>query len=194
MGEGALFVISAPSGAGKSTLIERARPLFPDMLYSVSCTTRSPRNGEVHGIHYYFEDRDTFERMVKADELLEWKEVHGNLYGTPVAPVQRALREGRRMILDIDVQGARDVFNKVPQAVGIFVTVPDLSILEQRLRKRGTDSEESIRTRLINAPDEIRVGLTFHHVIVNDDLCKAVDALAIIVRKESKLRGLGRES
>lgn len=190
MGQGALFVISAPSGAGKSTLIERVRPLFPDMLYSVSCTTRSPRNGEVHGIHYCFEDRKAFEQMVKADELLEWKEVHGNLYGTPLEPVLQALREGRRMILDIDVQGAQDVFCKIPEAVGIFITVPNLSVLERRLRKRGTDSEESISNRLASAPGEIIIGRTFQHVIVNDDLNRAVEALANVIRKESEVRGL----
>jgi len=190
MGEGALFVISAPSGAGKSTLIERIRPLFPGMLYSVSCTTRRPRNGEIHGRHYYFLDREIFESMVKQGEFLEWKEVHGNLYGTPAEPVKRALKEGRCMILDIDVQGAQDVFAGIPQAVGIFITVADLATLEERLRSRGSDTEESIRTRMSNAPEELAQEGKFHYVIVNEQVDEAVAELASIIARECRKRGL----
>ena len=190
MGEGVLFVVSAPSGAGKSTLIERVRPLFPDMRYSISCTTRSPRSGEVQGVHYYFVERRTFEEMIPRGDFLEWKEVHGNLYGTPAGPVKEALGRGDRMILDIDVHGAQEVFRKVPRAVGIFITVPDLSVLEHRLRTRATDSPETIATRLKNAPGEISIGLTFPYVIVNDNLDTAVEALATIIRGQSR----GRQS
>jgi len=186
MGKGVLFVISAPSGAGKSTLIDRIRPMFPDMLYSVSCTTRARRGEEKEGVHYYFLDRDRFSTMAANGGFLEWKEVHGNLYGTPAAPVKRALASGRRMILDIDVQGAQEVFGKVPECVGIFVTAPDMKTLEQRLRRRGTDSEESIRTRLENAEHEIRFAQLFDHLIVNDDLDRSVADLAGIIEKESE--------
>lgn len=185
MGEGVLFVISAPSGAGKSTLIERVRPLFPDMRYSISCTTRPPRSGEENGVHYYFTERKVFEEMIARGDFLEWKEVHGNLYGTPAGPVKQALSQGHRMILDIDVQGALEVFTKVPEAVGIFITVPDLGVLERRLRTRATDSPETIATRLKNAPGEMEIGLSFQHVIVNDRLDAAVEALAKLIRTQS---------
>lgn len=190
MHDGALFVISAPSGAGKSTLIEMIRPQFPDMLYSISCTTRAPRVDEEEGVQYYFVDRQRFSDMVADAAFLEWKEVHGNLYGTPAAPVTSALKSGQRMILDIDVQGALQVFEKVEESVGIFITVPDVSILEQRLLDRGSDSQETIRTRLDNAPREIEIGRDYRYQIVNEDLDQAVKDLAAVIRKESDVRGL----
>ena len=116
--KGLLFIVSAPSGAGKSTLLQRVRSMFPDMLYSVSCTTRKPRPGEIHGVHYFFVDDDQFTRMVQEDKFLEWKEVHGNRYGKPAEPVLECLARGGRMILDIVVEGAREVFKKIPDAVG----------------------------------------------------------------------------
>ncbi len=175
--------MSAPSGAGKSTLIAKIRQMFPDILYSVSCTTRSPRTGETDGVEYHFLDHETFEAMTAADEFLEWKEVHGNRYGTPRLPVLRALAENRRMILDIDVQGAAEVFKRLPQSVGIFILAPSLEVLEQRLRKRGTDSEEVIRRRLAAAAGEIHFADMFQHKIVNDDLGTAVESLAEIMRR-----------
>jgi guanylate kinase len=186
MAHGTLFVISAPSGAGKSTLIEEIRPLFPDVVYSVSCTTRAPRENEKEGVHYYFLDRLQFDTMVKAGGFLEWKEVHGNRYGTPVQPVKDALDSGRCMILDIDVQGALQVFEKIDPSVGIFITVPDMAVLEKRLRQRGSDSEESIRTRLKNAFREIELGKKYRYQIVNDSLDAAVAELAAVIRKESR--------
>ena len=194
MPHGVLFVISAPSGAGKSSLIERIRPRFPDMLYSISCTTRAPRDSEENGVQYCFLDSNAFQRMVDHGEFLEWKEVHGNRYGTPADPVHRALESGRRMILDVDVQGALQVFEKVAPTVGIFVTVPDMAELEARLRGRGTDSEQSIRTRLQNAPGEIALGSHYTYQVVNDDLEQAVEELADIIRQESLLRGLNPPS
>jgi guanylate kinase len=189
MTKGALFVISAPSGAGKSTLIERIRPRFPDMLYSVSCTTRPPRSGEVEGIHYYFLSEERFRDMILRNEFLEWKEVHGNLYGTPAGPVRSALDAGLRMILDIDVQGACDVFARIPEAVGIFINAPDMETLKERLRARGTDPEETISIRLANATEEIAQGCAFPYRIVNDDLDRAVEALAAIIVRHSEGRG-----
>ncbi|MDQ7785594.1 MAG: guanylate kinase [Desulfomonilaceae bacterium] len=186
MARGTLFVISAPSGAGKSTLIEEIRPLFPDMLYSVSCTTRAPRENEQEGVHYYFLDGRRFDALVKAEAFLEWKEVHGNRYGTPAPPVKSALASGRCMVLDIDVQGALQVFEKIDESVGIFITVPSMDVLEQRLRQRGSDSEESIRTRLENAPREMELGAAYEYRIVNDSLEKAVAELAAVIEKESR--------
>lgn|SRR5208283_4556266 len=185
MGKGTLFVISAPSGAGKSTLIARIRQMFPHIRYSISCTSRPPRKGEAEGVDYYFASTDKFRLMILRDEFLEWKEVHGNLYGTPVAPVNECLASARRMILDIDVEGANEVFKKVPGAVGIFITAPSITILEQRLRLRGTDSEQSIRTRMVNAAREMEQAGMFKYQIINDDLEKAVEELAGIISKES---------
>jgi guanylate kinase len=185
MEKGTLFVISAPSGAGKSTLIARIRQIFPDMRYSISCTSRPPRKGEAEGVDYYFAGADKFRMMIQRDEFLEWKEVHGNLYGTPVAPVAECLASARRMILDIDVEGAKEVFKKVPGAVGIFITAPAMAVLEQRLRLRGTDSEESVRTRMVNASHEMEQVGMFKYQIINDDLEKAVEELAGIISKES---------
>jgi len=188
MGKGTLFIISAPSGAGKSTLIQRLRPMFPDMLYSVSCTTRQPRKGEIEGVHYYFLNKERFREMAEADQFLEWKEVHSNLYGTPAGPVVQALTRGLRIILDIDVQGGLQVFTRIPDAVGIFVTARDLETLEERLRHRGTDAEESIRTRMRNAPGEMELGKTYRYRVVNDDLERAVNEVSTIIRNESSCR------
>jgi guanylate kinase len=184
MGEGKLFVISAPSGAGKSTLIDRIKPQFPQLVYSISCTTRAPRGNERDGVHYYFLTRDQFEEMIGSDGFLEFKEVHGNLYGTPRRQVNEVLTGGGSMILDIDVMGALEVFKKISNAVGIFINAPSLAALEGRLRSRSTDSEESIRTRMKNAIREIQVGSAFQYQIINDDLEKAVQDLAGIIRKE----------
>lgn len=186
MENGTLFVISAPSGAGKSTLIQRIRTLFPEIVYSVSCTTRSPRPDEVNGIHYYFITEDEFSSLVAQGEFLEWKEVHGNFYGTPLKPVRESLREGKSMILDIDVQGAAEVFARFEAAVGIFIVAPSREVLEARLRARGTDSEESIRRRLQNATAEMKMAEMFHYCIVNEDLEKATQQLAAIIRRETE--------
>lgn len=185
MQNGKLFVISAPSGAGKSTLIAGILPLFPDMLYSVSCTTRSPRPGETHGTSYFFLNEEQFEEMIKKDEFLEWKTVHGNFYGTPTLPVQQALTAGRRMVLDIDVQGALEVFSKVDEAVGIFVTAPNLDTLRERLLRRSTESHDSIRIRLKNAVAEMAYRDRFKYQIVNDELDRAIEELAAVIKGES---------
>jgi len=188
MKQGRLFVISAPSGAGKSTLIDRIRPLFPEMVYSISCTTRQPRGGEKDGVHYYFLTLDRFEEMIRNEGFLEFKEVHGNLYGTPAKPVQEVLERGKAMILDIDVMGAQEVFKRIPEAVGVFINAPSLEELERRLRARGTDSEESIRTRMKNATREIELGSTFQYQVVNNELEQAVQDLASIIKRESGFR------
>jgi guanylate kinase len=184
MRKGTLFVISAPSGAGKSTLIERIRPRFPDVAYSISCTTRAPRGSEQDGVHYHFVSREQFKSMIEHDEFLEWKEVHGNLYGTPAGPVRDVIEKGGCMILDIDVQGAREVFKNADSAVGIFINAPDLETLVERLQRRGTDTEESIATRMGNARLEIAARDLFRHQIMNDDLEKATEKLASIIRTE----------
>ena len=185
MKKGTLFVISAPSGAGKSTLIKIIRHRFPDMLYSVSCATRAMRKGEIEGKDYYFVTKDKFQKMIEAGEFIEWKPVHGNMYGTPAGPVRKALETGKNMILDIDVEGAKEVFRAFPDAVGIFINAPDMLTLERRLRTRGTDSEESIAIRLANARRETETASIFRYQIVNDNLEKAVSDLASVIRRES---------
>ncbi|MGC8658666.1 MAG: guanylate kinase [Desulfomonilaceae bacterium] len=180
-----LFVLSAPSGAGKSTLIHRVRRSLPDLFYSVSCTTRSPRKGEVDSVDYHFVSLPTFKQMIGNGDFLEWKEVHGSMYGTPVQPIQDALRNGQRCIMDIDVKGAADVFRRIKESVGIFILPPDLKTLEARLRMRGTDSEDSIKLRLQNAREEIEFANLFSYSIVNDDLDRAVKELIDIIVLES---------
>lgn len=178
-------MICAPSGAGKSTLIARLSKIFPDMLYSVSCTTRRPRTGETDGVSYYFLSRNEFQERIEKGGFLEWKEVHGNLYGTPGDPVEKALANGRRMILDVDVQGALEVFKRIERSVGIFITVPDLQTIEKRLRLRGTESEEDLKIRLSNAAKEMEQIDYFQYVVENDDLEEATRLLAEIIQKES---------
>jgi guanylate kinase len=185
MGKGTLFVISAPSGAGKSTLITRIRRIFPEIRYSISCTSRPPRKRELEGVDYFFVSPHEFRLMRERCEFLEWKEVHGNMYGTPAGPVKDCLESGQLMILDIDVEGAKEVFKKVPEAVGIFITAPSMAALEQRLALRGTDSEESIRIRMINAVSEMKQAGMFKYQIDNDDLERAVEELAGIICRES---------
>lgn len=184
-----LFVLSAPSGAGKSTLIRRVRTTLPDLFYSISYTTRPPRNGEVEAVDYYFVDKTRFIEMIGNDGFLEWREVHGAMYGTPVEPIRKALQDGRRCIMDIDVNGAMDVFRKIDEAIGIFIMPPDLRVLEQRLRLRCSDTEESIKIRLQNAKRELEFAALFHYKIVNADLLRATTELIEVIRRESETTG-----
>ncbi len=181
-----LFVLSAPSGAGKSTLIRRVRAIFPDIFYSVSYTTRLPRKGEVDSIDYHFVDKQKFLRMIDDQGFLEWKLVHGSMYGTPRIPIENALRNGTRCLLDIDVSGAVEAFQKIKNSVGIFIKPPNMAILEERIRLRGLDSEESIKLRMENAHKELMEADNFPYQIVNDDLNRATDELIDIIRKESE--------
>ena len=177
---GLCLVISAPSGAGKSTLVERLRAEFPHFAYSVSCTTRGPRTGEEDGVHYHFLSREEFVARREAGRFAEWAEVHGNLYGTPRAPVEEHLRAGRDVLFDIDVQGALQVKNVFPQGLFVFILPPSREELERRLRGRGTDSEEAIARRLGNALGELRQAGQFDSLIVNDDLDTAADELRAV--------------
>jgi guanylate kinase len=160
--------------------------ITPDLEYSVSCTTRPPREGEINGVSYYFLSGQEFQEGIERGRFLEWKEVHGNLYGTPRGPVEQALSKGRRMILDIDVQGAFEVFDRIPESVGIFITAPSMETIEKRLRARGADSEESIRIRLENAQYEMSQAAKFKYVVENDDMVQAAKELALIIEKESR--------
>ncbi|MDI6872849.1 guanylate kinase [Candidatus Solincola sp.] len=185
MRRGRLFVVAGPSGAGKGTLIAELLKRYPRARLSVSATTRDPRPGEREGVDYHFLDREEFLRRAGEGEFLEWAEVHGNLYGTPRGAVEEWLNEGHDVILEIDVQGARQVRERMPEAVTVFVEPPSLEALEERLRRRGTESEEELRRRLRNAVRESGEKGGFRHVVVNDDLQRAVEELCAIYEKES---------
>ncbi|MDE7371702.1 MAG: guanylate kinase [Desulfovibrio sp.] len=177
MRQGIALVLSAPSGAGKTTLVRRLRAEFPAIGYSVSCTTRPPRAGEVDGRDYTFLSRPDFERRRAAGEFAEWAEVHGNLYGTPLSPVEAMLAEGRDALFDIDVQGAAQLKLNLEAATFVFILPPSLTELERRLRLRGQDDEEVIERRLANARRELREAAWYDALVVNDDLDGAYDRL-----------------
>ena len=183
------LVLSAPSGAGKTTIANRLRERRQDVAFSVSATTRSPREGERDGVHYHFVSADEFRRMIAADELIEWAEVHGNFYGTLLREVDGARARGEFLLLDIDVQGAAQIRHKVPDAALVFILPPSGQVLVQRLVGRGSDAAEVVARRLRNARDEIREAPRFDYVVVNDDLDAAVgDVEAIMDGRADDLR------
>jgi guanylate kinase len=179
-----VFIVSAPSGSGKSTLVHRLLEQDPGLLFSISYTTRARRGQEVPDRDYHFISRAEFEASLGRDEFLEHAEVFGNYYGTHRSVLDRARAEGRDMLLDIDVQGARQLKGKVPEAVTIFVLAPSRSELEKRLRARSEDSEEVIARRLKGAAAEIGNYGAYDYVVVNRDVERSVDALASIVKAE----------
>jgi guanylate kinase len=179
-----VFIISAPSGSGKSTLVNRLRELVSNLDFSVSYTTRAPRGNEQHGREYCFVPRSEFEEMVRHDEFLEWAEVFGNFYGTPRKSLHRAEASQKDLLLDIDVQGAEQIKNKISDAVSVFILPPDRCTLEERLRKRSQDTEEVIQRRLRKASAEIENYGKYDYILVNDELEKSVNALKAIVLAE----------
>lgn len=181
---GKLFVISGPSGAGKSTVVFRAMEGRSDYCFSTSVTTRKPRPGEVDGREYFFIDRERFDEMVRRDELLEYAEYVSNSYGTPRAYVEERLNAGYDVILDIEIQGARQVHEKMPGAVMIFVAPPTLEELEKRLVNRGTDTPEAIKGRLARARQEYAEADFYSYVIINDDADVAANEFSAIITAE----------
>ncbi|HKZ79930.1 MAG TPA: guanylate kinase [Pyrinomonadaceae bacterium] len=181
---GILFVVSSPSGGGKGTLVQRVLNAVPDLSYSVSYTTRTPRNGELDGREYYFVGRDRFEQMVAANEFLEWASVHGNLYGTARRQVSREIEEGRDIVLEVDVQGAASVRELITESVSIFILPPSYKVLRQRLLKRGSDTAEELELRLRNAPAELSHYTAFDYLVINEDVDLAAARLAAIVNAE----------
>jgi guanylate kinase len=181
---GTLFIVSSPSGGGKTTLIRRllAGPCGKGLHFSVSHTTRPKRGGEEDGREYHFVSAAEFEKMARRGEFLEHNEVHGNFYGTARAEVMPRLSAGEDVVLDIDVQGARDVRQAHPESVSIFLVPNSAEQLEKRLRSRGLDGEDAIRKRLINAAKEVAQAESFQYVIVNDDLDRASLELESVVR------------
>ena len=181
---GMLFVLSAPSGAGKLTVLNKVRNQEPNLITTISATTRAPRNGEKHAVDYYFIDENEFTSYIKDDAFVEWANVHGNYYGTLKSELERCRRNGNDVLLEVDVQGMRSIKAQYPEMVSIFLMPPSLEELARRLRQRGTDTEETIALRLRNAEEEMSARDEFDYVVVNDKLDDAVDNLRSILAKE----------
>lgn len=181
---GTLFVVSAPSGTGKTSLCQELVARLPDVQYSVSCTTRKPRPGEVESRHYHFLDEAAFRGMIREDAFLEWAEVYGNLYGTPRTPIREWMAQGVDVLLDIDQQGARQIRRQEPEAVLIYILPPSLGVLRHRLEDRKGDSSVEIAMRLKKAQDEIKSYREFRHIIINDDFTFSVRQFEAIVLAE----------
>jgi guanylate kinase len=179
--KGKLFVLAGPSGVGKGTLRERALGGVEDLVYSISCTTRKPRSGEREGVDYHFVTKEDFEDKAARGLFLEYAVVHGDCYGTLREDVERETNAGRDVLLEIDVQGARQVRRLVPDSVSVFVAPPSLEVLEKRLRRRKTESEEKIGLRLENAKKEMKEAGEYDHVVLNDVLDQAAEELRNII-------------
>ena len=182
--KGCLIVVSGPSGTGKGTICGKLLQQNKGIAYSVSATTRAPREGEQDGVNYYFLRKEEFERMIAEGELLEWAEVYGNYYGTPLKKIRERLAEGQDVLLEIDTQGALNVKSKMPEAVLIFIMPPSLEELEKRLRGRGTDAEEAILRRLSEAAHEIGLAREYNYVVENDEVAKALAKVEAVIAAE----------
>lgn len=181
---GILFVITGPSGTGKGTILERVLAEDPALRFSVSATTRQPRNGEQEGIHYFFVRREEFKDMIRKDEFLEWARVHGELYGTPYKYVKEWLNSGLDVVLDIDVQGGLQVKKKCPEGVFVFIAPPSMEELERRLLHRGTETRKVIDERLEVARTELAYVGEYQYLIVNDVLEEARKKLQAVILAE----------
>lgn len=184
MRQGCLIVVSGPSGTGKGTVCAALLAAHPEIAYSISATTRSPREGEQDGVHYYFKTKSVFERMIAEGALLEWAQVYGNYYGTPLQPIRDKLAAGQDILLEIDTQGALKVQERFPGGVFIFLLPPSIQELERRIRGRGTEDEKSLSCRLKAAQKEIGVAQRYHYVVVNDEVDTAVAKIAAILTAE----------
>jgi guanylate kinase len=183
-----VFIISAPSGSGKSTLVSHVLATVPGLMFSVSYTSRQPRGQEVDGESYHFVSREDFEAMLSRDEFLEWAQVFGNYYGTHRGILEAARERQVDLVLDIDVQGARQLKEKIPEAVTVFILAPSREVLEQRLRARGEDRNDVIERRLKEAAEEIRRYEDYDYVLINRELAEAEATLNAIVRGERARR------
>ncbi len=190
---GILFIISAPSGSGKSTLVGEVRRLVEGLEFSISYTTREPRGSEEDGKEYHFTTRDAFEKMIAAGEFLEWAEVFGNYYGTALSALEQARRNRHDLLLDIDVQGAVQVMERMPEAVALFILPPSPEVLERRLRNRsqaeGMTQEAVIEKRLSNARNELQMIGDYKYALVNDVLDEAASEMRAVVLTERGVAG-----
>ena len=182
--KGNLIIISSPSGGGKGTLIREVLQILPDVGYSVSHTTRSPRSGEEAGKHYHFVTRQEFQKSIDQGEFLEHAEVHGNLYGTSIVQIEKMMIAGTDVILEIDVQGAAKVRERVPRVVSIFILPPSFEVLKARLTARATEGSHDLELRLRNSIDEVRQYKDFDYVVVNHDVPTASRTLGAIILAE----------
>lgn len=183
--EGMLIVLSGPSGSGKGTIIKSLLEQRRDTVLSISMTTRDPRFGEQEGVHYFFRTREEFEQTIANDGFLEYAEYNGNYYGTPIAPIQRWLYEGKNVILEIEVQGAEKVMDKREDLVSIFLAVPSMEELEHRLRGRGTETDEVVARRLEAAKHELTRISRYQYVVLNDEVEQAVARINTIIDAEN---------
>ena len=186
--KGIIFVISAPSGAGKTTICKRVLEEVENIRFSISYTTRGIRKGEVHGRDYYFVSKEEFRKLADKGFFVEWAEVYGNYYGTPWSELERAEKEGYDLLLEIDVQGGVKIKDVFPSAVMIFVVPPSLEVLEERLRRRGRDSEEEIQRRLQVARKELEYMRIYDYIVENEDLDEAVEKVKCIIESERRRR------
>ena len=182
--KGKLVIISAPSGTGKGTVIKSLLELCPEFVFSVSATTRRPREGEADGVEYNFLTHERFREMISNDEFLEYAQYVGEFYGTPADPVKEFIDSGKIVILDIEVQGAKQVMTKVPEAITIFIVPPDMEELEKRLRGRGTDSEEKLAARLERASQELKEKCHYKYTVVNDEVSRAAEEIFNIIDRK----------
>lgn len=190
---GALFVVSGPSGSGKTTLLREALRVIPGLEFSVSATTRAARAGEVDGVDYHYVTHDAFRALLAEGALLEHATVYGNFYGTPRAPVEAAIAEGRSIVLDIDVQGARQVRRAYPEAISVFILPPSLGTIETRLRGRGLDDQAIVQRRVREADEQLSAAGEYDYFVMNDDLAAAHAQLQAVLVAEL-LRRSRRES
>ena len=181
-----LFIVSGPSGSGKGTLLSDLRERHPDVFYSISATTRAPREGlEEDGVHYYFLTHEKFEEMISENAFIEYKRYCGNIYGTPRKPVEDALAPGRSVVLEIETQGMKDAYTQYPEAVTVFIAPPSLEILGQRLRGRKSEAEEVVLRRLKLAEEEMTCSKNYRYTVINDDLDTAREELNRIFLDET---------
>jgi guanylate kinase len=180
---GLLFILSAPSGAGKTTLRRAILDQFSDLLYSISYTSRKPRKREHDGVDYHFITKEEFETGIAQNRWAEWAKVHGNYYGTSAYFLNQNLADGKNILLDLDVQGTRQILNHYPESITIFVMPPSLEVLRNRLESRGTDSAQTIALRLKNAKQEMAQQKLYRHIIINDRLADATAQFASIIEK-----------
>jgi len=182
--KGKIIVFSAPSGGGKTTLLNYLRMKLPELVYSISATTRKPREGEIDGVHYFFLTEEEFKDRVQKNQFAEWAVVHGNYYGTPRSFIDNTIDSGKNIVMDIDVFGKKKFDEFYPDAAGILILPPDLKELERRLLGRGSENESSLRTRLENAKTEIEFAHTqgkYEYTLINDDLERAKKDILEIV-------------
>ena len=184
--QGILIILSGPSGSGKDTVLRALKEVDSDVKVSVSMTTRNPRPGDVDGVDYYFVTREYFEKKIAENKMLEYAEYAGNYYGTPADPVDEMLRQGKAVFLEIEVQGAEKIRSRYDSVISIFLMPPSMRVLEDRLRGRGTEDEETIQHRLFIAREEIRRAPEYDYVVVNDTIENAVEGIETIIKAERK--------